>query len=446
MDNVPFPIFYKNKEGIYSACNKAFSNYLGIEKSKIIGRTIYDILPLERAQYFSQQEQQLIFNKQDQIQEQQAVYADGSLHDVIFYRSSVSDSTEDIIGIVCTIIDISDRKRLEQVEKRLLSEMQALYQTMMDITRELDLPKLLRAIIERLIDLLGADGGELALYDQEEEKLTILVSFLEEQDRCGEKICLGEGYLGKAAAERKPFLIKDTTQEEGNECIQISKIPQAVLAAPLLSGQKLLGAVSVNVDSRTHVFDIQDIYIIEMFAYQAAVAIENANLYNEVQRLAITDELTGLSNRRALMEYAQNEFARTKRYRSSLSIIMFDLDRFKKLNDSYGHIAGDEVLRDIGKLCKAIFRNVDIIGRYGGEEFLVLLPETPLSEAVHTAERLRRAVEERRIPFKEHHLQVTISLGVAEYVTEDNSIDMLIDRVDQAMYRAKTMSRNTVST
>jgi len=188
-----------------------------------------------------------------------------------------------------------------------------------------------------------------------------------------------------------------------------------------------------------------DLEVMSIFANQVAVAIENARLFAEVQNLAITDPLTGLYNRRGLIELGRIEFARTRRFGRPFASMMLDIDHFKRVNDTYGHPIGDQVLQALAKHCQSSVREIDLVGRYGGEEFIFLLPETNLEVTKEIAERLRRTIANLSIPTDKGELSVTVSLGVAMY--DENTLDLetMIARADQAMYVAKHKGRNRIA-
>ncbi|MBL8247815.1 MAG: diguanylate cyclase [Candidatus Competibacter sp.] len=164
----------------------------------------------------------------------------------------------------------------------------------------------------------------------------------------------------------------------------------------------------------------------------------------ELERLATTDGLTGLTNRRRLFEHLEQEVYRARRYGTALSLILFDIDHFKRINDNWGHAAGDCVLREIAHEAHRLLRKADTAGRYGGEEFVVLLPETDLAEAMLLAHRLNRQISHMVItPEHSSPISVTVSVGVAE-IAPDESGEDLIQRADQALYRAKREGRNRV--
>ncbi len=188
----------------------------------------------------------------------------------------------------------------------------------------------------------------------------------------------------------------------------------------------------------------EDIDTFSFFADQVAANLENARLFDELQKLAITDGLTKLYTRRHFFELAYEEFYRARRYGHPLSLIMLDLDYFKQINDTFGHLAGDIVLEKTAEICKTVLRAQDVIGRYGGEEFIILLVETKLSAAQNVAERIKRLLASTPIQTEKGTINLTISGGVAgDNVEELNLIDM-IELADQALYAAKEAGRNNI--
>ena len=179
---------------------------------------------------------------------------------------------------------------------------------------------------------------------------------------------------------------------------------------------------------------------------QTHIVIENSRLVERLRNLSIHDGLTELYNHRHIMETLAGEFQRAGRYETAVSVLMIDIDRFKLVNDTYGHQAGDTVLREVARLLVGGLRGVDAVGRYGGEEFMVVLPETGHDEARLTAERLRRRVDEHAFAVAGHDLDLTVSMGVATYPGLDiASVSDLIRLSDRALYRAKAHGRNQVA-
>ena len=219
-----------------------------------------------------------------------------------------------------------------------------------------------------------------------------------------------------------------------------TKQTKVVRYFPLLAQEKFLGYLWLwGKDLRS-----EDLPALSLFATQAAITLENARLFREVERLAVTDELTNINNRRHFFKLAFSEFYRARRYARPLSVLMIDIDFFKKTNDQYGHAIGDIVLQEIARLCQTTLRDLDIIGRYGGEEFIVLLSETELDDAQAIAERLREKVQNAKISTPKGDLRVTVSIGVAGDNTEATNLLEMIESADAAMYEAKEAGRNLV--
>ena len=188
-----------------------------------------------------------------------------------------------------------------------------------------------------------------------------------------------------------------------------------------------------------------DMPTISLFASQLAAALQNANLLTEVGRLAITDDLTGIFNRRYFFEMAEKKFVRALKNKTPLSALLVDLDHFKKFNDTYGHVVGDQVLRASAQMMSSALRDSDIIGRYGGEEFSIILPDTNISAAIFVAERLLANVADVPIDTEAGKLSIQLSIGIAGMSKETPTLHSLIVRADQAMYIAKSAGRNRLA-
>jgi diguanylate cyclase (GGDEF)-like protein len=184
--------------------------------------------------------------------------------------------------------------------------------------------------------------------------------------------------------------------------------------------------------------------ILSTTAALLGVSLKNAALFREVHEHSVRDALTGCFNRRHALEVIDGELRRARRSQMPLSMIMFDLDHFKRINDQYGHLAGDAVLADVGARMKAVLRGSDLKCRYGGEEFLILLPDTPLAGAGHVAETLRRAIEEQPVIWNETAVAVTASFGVTPITPGEVDALAIMARADDALYRAKNAGRNCV--
>jgi diguanylate cyclase (GGDEF)-like protein len=210
---------------------------------------------------------------------------------------------------------------------------------------------------------------------------------------------------------------------------------------PLVFEENLLGILWVWGKGIT----ASDLAILSIFAKQIGNSLERARLFEEVQSLALTDPLTALQNRRSVFELGRIEFSRTRRMQRSFSCMMLDIDHFKKVNDTYGHQAGDQILQGFAGRCLKAVREGDMVGRYGGEEIVILLPETDRDLAVRVAERLGAAVAEKPFQTTQGEVTVTVSIGVAAQDENTPHFEALIARADQALYIAKHKGRNRVA-
>ena len=213
------------------------------------------------------------------------------------------------------------------------------------------------------------------------------------------------------------------------------------LRLPLVFEESLLGILWIWGKGLTRA----DLPIMSIFAKQIGVSLERARLFQEVQSLALTDPLTGLQNRRSLFELGRVEFARMQRMQRSICCMMLDLDHFKQINDQHGHMVGDQVLQEFARRCGSAVREIDLVGRYGGEELIILLPETDRPTSMQVAERLRASIADTPIKIFDQEISVTVSIGVATQDENTTDLETLIARADQAMYIAKHKGRNRVA-
>src|SRR5450759_1711874 len=213
------------------------------------------------------------------------------------------------------------------------------------------------------------------------------------------------------------------------------------LALPLMVEEKVIGFMGMWGN------DLQeaDLSAASMFGSQVAITLENARLYGEIQQIAITDDLTGFYNRRGLFELGQREIERAFRFKRPLAALMVDLDFFKVVNDTYSHAVGDQVLQGLAARCRENVREVDLLGRYGGEEFVILLVENDLAVAIQVAERLRLSIGSSPFPTTQGDITITVSVGVAILSPKTPDLATLIDLADQSLYTAKILGRNRVS-
>jgi len=210
-----------------------------------------------------------------------------------------------------------------------------------------------------------------------------------------------------------------------------------------MSKEQVIGMMAIG-SHATHQSTQSTTRLLDTITMQIGMAIDNARLYERALHLAFTDNLTGLHNRRYLLDQMDREFARANRNESSLSLVMTDLDGLKAINDQFGHNEGDVVLRKLGRILKQNTRASDIAARWGGDEFVLLAPDTDSKSAYIIGERIRSQVEHCRPKIAGRELNISLSVGVAEYPGHASSVTELIKRADEAMYNAKGLGKNQV--
>lgn len=336
------------------------------------------------------------------------------------------------------------RNNLEEMAGSRMNELLVLFDIVNTISQSLELNTVLPTVLDRVVENMGTFKGAVVLVGDEGRSLSMVA----QRGLSEESIRLitesGQGYVGDVILRNKPMRISGNEEEcTGSTGLEKDNILSA-LVVPISARGVVLGVLAVYCENKDKFTDENEA-LLAMIGNQVSVAVLNAQLYQKTLDLAQHDGLTGLANRRHLMERLNQEMERSERYQTSLSVIMLDLDKFKSFNDSYGHVKGDELLKAFSAMVKKAVRSTDIAGRYGGEEFCVVLPNTSVKGAQVIAERIRAAMEALRIPLEEGQPPVgrTASIGVAEFSAGD-TIEKLLSHADAALYQAKEGGRNRV--
>jgi diguanylate cyclase (GGDEF)-like protein len=309
------------------------------------------------------------------------------------------------------------------------------------LATNLDIESIVETLIGRARYLVRAELSALILFKK--DTVTGFFSSISSSSDCKNT---ARGIIGRVLNEGLPIRTKDIRGIEGFKGFP-SGHPDIknILAVPIILGEEIIGELMLANRTGIDEFSEEDEDLLLTLAFHAALAIEKANLHEEVVRLASTDSLTGLNNHRVFHERLDMEVKRAERFGRELSLLMLDIDYFKRFNDTYGHIYGDEILERIACIMSENIRdNIDSAARYGGEEFTIILPETQLEGAMKTAERIREKIENHKIKVDGKQAGVTISIGVAIYPDDAKGKEDLIGKADKALYLAKRIGRNRV--
>jgi diguanylate cyclase (GGDEF)-like protein len=309
--------------------------------------------------------------------------------------------------------------------------------------------ELFNSLFDMSAELVDATSGSLMLFDEHSQKLQVVVARgMSPPLARSMTVSLGEGIAGRVARNGLPLLVNDIERDSRVATPNRPRFrTKSFISLPLKDHGRLIGVLNLADKRDGSSFTEADLHLVQSFTGQAVLMIDRASVIEragQLEKLTVTDPLTGLYNRRFLEERLEEERSRSQRESHSFSLILADLDNFKMYNDICGHLAGDKALCKAAKLMRRSAREMDLVVRFGGEEFCLILPNTTKKESLFVAERLRRAVEADIFP-GETNLplgRLTVSLGIASFPEDADAIHDLIHAADLALYRAKDLGRN----
>lgn len=306
------------------------------------------------------------------------------------------------------------------------------------------------SILTRAAELLGSRRASLMIFDEASNELVLKAAIGLPAKSEVARLRLGEGISGQVFESSKALVVPDIDASSIHPSPPHRRYrSKSFISYPITIGGRRVGVLNVTDKSGGAAYDEIDLSLLEIIGPQIAVALERAEWQEratEFQLMSITDPLTGLPNRRYMEERLMEELNRSKRYGYPMSFLMIDIDDFKTYNDSNGHQAGDLALQITAHCLKAALRSADVASRYGGEEFCILLPQTPLNEAVVIAERVRQRVETTKYPHGKNQPlgKVTISVGISTYSKHIDTSEKVIAAADRALYSAKSEGKNRI--
>jgi len=439
-DNIYDAVILTDLQGLILAWNPAAERMFGYSADEVIGKSP-DIL-------HRPEDRPLLQNRI-----LQGFYQDGRWHgEVVLVDKlggqrvcevtvvSCQDEKGQIVGTIGVNHDITERKRAEQAELEQRSLSEALRDTAAVLTSTINIDEVMDRILDNVGRVVPHDASNIVLIETEMIRIARVkdpehLALAEVTQRL--HLTLNDlPPLKRIVDTGKPLVISDTRQDPLWAARPTTAWIRSYVGAPIRVKGEIIGFL--NLDSATPGFFNQvHAEQLQAFADQAAVAIQNAKMF-------ITDPLTNVYNRRGLFELGQMELERTRRFGRPMSALFLDIDHFGDFNNTYGHIVGDLVLSNVAERCRSGVRSVDVVGRYGGEEFVILLLETAILDAALIAERLRTRIEMAQIPTEAGSLSVTISIGVAQLKEDMATLLDLIEQADYAMLSAKQLGRNRV--
>ncbi len=314
----------------------------------------------------------------------------------------------------------------------------------------LDLQKILQTIMEKISEFLQPDTWSLLMLDEKTQELSFEIAIGAGASKLKDvRLKLGEGIAGWVALHGEPVLVRDVKSDArfSNKADEVTHAEtQSVVCVPIKGREGIFGVIElVNCMGRES-FVEEDIPILKNLADYAAIALENAHYVERIRELTITDDCTALYNARHLNFVLDAEVYRSTRYGYEFSVIFIDLDHFKLVNDNHGHLIGSKLLWMIGDLIKGHLRLIDYAFRYGGDEFVVLLPQTPKMHAVSVVRRLKDLLNSKLFFTDEGlNIRVTASFGVAAFPVDARTRKELLQLADEAMYHVKNTTRNDIA-
>jgi len=336
-------------------------------------------------------------------------------------------------------------KKLEDTNIKLSSsigEFYTLHQISTAISSILNIKELLRYVNDVLIGVMGVQFSTIALFDEKKERLKVHTTNITDSNSLFELTTnINSKHILETLENGKPVVNNDISTSSYS--FTSGRDVNSFICMPLISKTRKLGVVLVE-HKLSNAFGDDKKRLLEIICQQVSIAIENAALYQKMHELAITDWLTGAYNRVYFQQLLSKELAKAKEGGYELCVSIFDIDLFKRFNDTYGHVFGDQVIKSVAETVSKMLKNSEIIARYGGEEFIILMPNTNLDKAYVKLENIRSTLENTIITDEDISVSITASFGVAEFPLSAKNDNDILKMADTALYNAKNAGRNCV--
>ncbi|SDO63620.1 sensor domain-containing diguanylate cyclase [Clostridium gasigenes] len=438
LDTITTPIFCKDINGKYTDCNYAFEEYVGLSKDQIINKTVYDIHQFELAEVYHKADLELMDRKGNQNYETQLIGINGEKQDVIFNKSSILSNYE-AIGIVGVIIDITELKKNEHKLNRLLKFKEVMIEVNQSIIELTNINELFDLILSKCIALMkGAKYGSVLLL-KEDINLVIASSIGYDDEKTKDFILPLESsfhYLKTKGKITSTIIIDDVFNLYSSKYVVLGQNDWKIvscISTPIIINNKLFGMMNIDSDEKD-IFNEDDIDIMNYMKYQIENTISTHNLYNEIMYLSKYDKLTNIYNRRSFEEIFDKVLSEALRHNNSFLLVIFDLNGLKLVNDTYGHLQGDEFIKSFVNKLKSSISETDILARYGGDEFIGVFSNTPVDALSEKFEELNKYFIDNPIILEGNKVTYNYSYGIATFLSDAVSYSQLIKIADERMY------------
>jgi diguanylate cyclase (GGDEF)-like protein len=312
------------------------------------------------------------------------------------------------------------------------------------VVSTLEMDQVLEAILKSAMKLTETSAGSIALYHKDTRELELRAHMGFSEDFIGDRkwTVRPDGLTSEILKSKNPTVITDTANREFfTNPLAIKEGIKSVVCVPLFIEDDIIGILYVD-DFSPRKFTESELGLLSILSSFAAMSIDHAKLHEMTSRMALTDSLTGLANVRCFHIELEKQIGRATRFKETFSLMMFDIDDFKKHNDDYGHVFGDQVLKWLGEVLKAASRVSDIAARYGGEEFVIILPMSDSSQGMILAQRIMEMIKKRSADLMQDKRPLTVSIGISTYPGDAMTGQELIQKADQALYEAKRRGKD----
>lgn len=436
-------VMITDKKGLIQYVNPAFEKTTGYARGEVLGKTPKILQSGKQGREYYQKLWDTILSGRIFHAETINKAKNGKFYVADQTISPITNEYGEITHFVSIWQDITERARLEE---RLRTEKQKLEQIIgfdekITLIRKSD--KLMDFVVSMTLKILEAGRCSIMLIDKENEELCVKGSEGFADDSGPIRVKINESICAKVIHDGQPLLVTDIDSDPRFLPSKKARYAgRSFMIIPIKRDGDTVGVINVTnkiaPPEQDGVFNDVDVRVLCAIAKEVAVAIENVRFYKELQYLTITDPLTDIHNFRHFSQHLEDEIKRLKRFPEDLGLIMMDIDNFKSYNDQLGHLAGDRLLKAVGKIIQENLREVDVLCRYAGDEFVIILPETGKTGSSVLAERIRNSIERAKLD-----KPVTVSIGVAQY-KDGMTKHELISKADRALYQAKKEGKDRV--